>query len=384
MRYLPAVLLFGCLAGPPLLAAQDETIPPRMDWFPYLLGDPNNGLLIIGHWQFARQAEYNSRFPHDWYLGAEGAWGTRGSRMLTLKARAPGLNPNWRLAGDAGAVREGRFGYYGTGPGGDAGLDPDAFPTDYFRVKRTQYYGRVEVTRRIKGPFSVSAAAGVTHFSYSALDVENLFAVDHPANLAGTDATARLTAILDTRDRELFPAKGLLLEAGLLGGTGRYCEAPCGSGYAGVYGQGRGYVSLRRGLVIAGRAGFRSLGENAPLDARYEFPEWERVPSVYGGFDSNRGYVRGRLAGRRAVMTSAEVRYDLVDGGDYGALTLLAFMDGGGVYDGPAGGPLTFSGWKTGLGGGVALRVLRQALVSFYFAKGPNGFNFTSGVGWSF
>ena len=208
--------------------------------------------------------------------------------------------------------------------------------------------------------------------------------MDHAAGLDGTDATARLTVVLDTRDRELFPAKGFLVEAGVLGGTGRYCDAPCGSGYIGGYAHARGYLSVRRGFVLAGRAGFRSYGENAPLDARYEFPEWEDDLSVYGGFDSNRGYVRGRLVGRRLVMTSAEARYDLVDGGDYGALTLIAFVDGGGVYDGPMGGPLTFSGWKTGLGGGIALRVLRQALVSFFFAKGPNGFNFSSGTGWSF
>jgi len=374
--------MLACSTG--ALAAQEATVPARMSWFPYLLGDPNNGLLVVGHWHVARQADYEARFPHDWYVGVEGALGTRGSRSLTLKARAPGLNPNWRLAADLGAAREGRFGYYGEGAGGDAGLDPDAFPTDYFRVRRSQFYARAEITRRITAPLRASAAVGLTHFRYSALEEENLFAMDHPGALNGTDATARLTLVLDTRDRELFPAKGLLIEAGLLGGTGRYCDAPCGSGYAGLYGHARGFLSVKRGLVLAGRAGFRSLGENAPLDARYEFPEWERERSVYGGFESNRGYVRGRLVGRRIVMTSAEVRYDLVDGGDYGALTLLGFVDGGGVYGGPVGGPLTFSGWKTGLGGGIALRVMRLALVSFSFAKGPNGFNFTSGTGWSF
>jgi hypothetical protein len=378
-----ALLLLLVIAGP--LAAQDDKIPARMDWFPYLLGDPNHGLLIIGHIQRARQAEYNARHPHDWFLGAEAAWGTRGSRMVTLKFRAPGLIPNWRFAADAGAVREGRFGYYGLGAGGDAGVDPSAFPTDYFRVHRTQYYGRAEVTRRIKGPLQASVAAGLTSHRFKALEEESLFGIEHGTDaVTGTDLTGRVSLILDTRSNELIPANGLLIEAGLYGGSGRLCAAPCGSGYVGLYTHARGFVSPRRGLVFAGRAGFRTMGENASLDARYEFPGWEREISVFGGFDTNRGFVRGRLSGRRAVLASAEVRYDLVDGGDYGALTLLAFYDGGGVYDADAGGPMTFSGWKSSFGGGLAFRVLRQAILTLHFAKGPEKFNFTSGIGWSF
>lgn len=378
-RLLLLVLLLGL---PDRLAAQDAPVPARMSWFPYLLGDPTHGLLGVGHWQIARQAEYDARWPHDWYLGAEAAAGTRGSRFLTVKVRAPGLIAHWRLAADAGAVREGRFGYYGVGPGGDAGLDPEAFPTDYFRVHRTRYYGRVEGSRRIAGPLLVSAAAGLTASRFSAVAGESLFG-SGGNDPNSTDATGRLTLVIDTRDRELTPARGVLAEAGLLAGSGRFCAAPCGSGYAGFYAHARGYVSLWHGMVLAGRAAYRALGQNAPLDARYDFPGWERDGSVYGGFDSNRGVVRGRLVGRRVVMTSAEARYDLVDVGDYGALTLLAFVDGGGVYEGPAGGPATFSGWKTGLGGGLAVRVL-QAIVTLHFAKGPNGFNFTSGTGWAF
>jgi len=381
---LPLLLAAPLAAQSPSDTAATETIPARMDWFPYLLGDPTHGLLIIGHWQIARQSEYTARFPHDWYFGTEAAWGTRGSRMVTAKFRAPNLIPGWRFSADAGGVREGRFGYYGMGAGGDAGLDPDTKSTLYFRVHRTQYYGRGEVTRYLKGPFLVSVGAGLTNYRYSAVNDTTLFSSDHPDGLTGTDATVRLSLMFDTRSNELLPTKGVLLEAGVYGGTGRFCDAPCGSGYAGLYGHGRGYLSLRRGIVLAGRIGYRTLGANAPLDARYDFPGWERELSAYGGFETNRGYPRGRLVGRRLIMTSAEVRYDLVDGGDYGALTVLAFMDGGGVWDASPGGPMKFSGWKTGLGAGIALRVLRQAIVMFNFAKGPEGFNFTSGTGWSF
>ncbi len=386
MRRLAWLIALIAPLGSPL-RAQDDLIPARMDYFPYLLGDPNHGILVIAHWQYGRQAEYESRHPHDYLLSAEAAWGNRGSRFFTVRFRAPGLVSGWRFAADLGAVRTGRFGYYGAGPRGDAGLDPDAHPTDFFRVRRTQLYGKAEVTRPITGPFQVSAAAGVAGYRFTPLpDEPSLFQTDFGGStLKGTDVTGRVTVVFDTRSTELVPTRGILAEAGIYGGTGRACPPPCESGYLGLYAHGRGYLYLRRGITLAGRAAWRTIGENAPLDAAYEFPGWENDFPVFGGFDSHRGFVRGRLVGRRAIVTSAEVRYDLVDGGDYGALTLVGFMDGGGVWNpSTGGGSMTFSGWKTTLGGGIALRVLRQAIISLNFAKGPEGFNFTSGAGWSF
>src|SRR3990172_1688137 len=215
-----ALLLLLIAAGP--LAAQDaEKIPARMSWFPYLMGDATHGFLVIGHWQIARQAEYNQRAPFDWHVSAEAAWGSRGSRLATLKIRAPLLIEHWRFSADAGAVREGRFGYYGQGPGGDAGLEEAGTPSDFFRVHRTRFYGRAEVTRRIVGPLHASVAAGLTRFSFRSVEADGLFAMDYPGGEeTGTDATGRLTLVLDTRNNELIPANGLLLEAGVHGGTG--------------------------------------------------------------------------------------------------------------------------------------------------------------------
>ena len=69
--------------------------------------------------------------------------------------------------------------------------------------------------------------------------------------------------------------------------------------------------------------------------------------------------------------------------GDYGAVTLLGFVDGGRVFEREKF-SLTTSGWEVGGGGGVALRVLQSALLTFNFAGGPDGFTFSMGTGWSF
>jgi len=397
-RSLWSLLLAGGLLGPAALAAQDvEPYPWRVSDFPYLMGDPTNGLLIIGHIQYSRESDYDARWPYDGFLGLEAGWGTRSSRFITGKIRAPNLLKGWRFAADAGAVREGRFGYYGQGPEGQSpSADTDAdLGSNFFRVHRTRYFGRVEVTRPLKGRLSAAAAGGIAYFRYAAFADGDAFRTDFfDAPLTGTDATGRLSLILDTRNNEIVPTKGLLLEAGVFAGSGKFESrnvpsgggAPVasfsGSGYTGLYAHLRGFVSPLRSTVLGGRLAIRSLGANAPLDARYQMPGWERDVTVFGGADSHRSFVRGRFVGRGVLFSSLEVRHTLIDVGDYGAVAVVAFLDAGRAFEGAA--RLTTSGWKVGGGGGLALKVIRAALLTINFATGPDGFTFSMGNGWAF
>lgn len=381
----PLVLLL--LAATPLAA--QEINPWRISDFPYLMGDPTNGLMLIGHIQYGREADYLARIPYDGYLSAEGGLGSRGSRMLTGRLRLPNLVKSWRFAADVGAVREGRFGYYGQGPQGQGALaDELDRPTDFFRVRRDRYYLRGEVTRQLHQRLYASAAAGITHFRYSATKASDAFRADFcDTSLTGTDAMGRLTLILDTRDREFVPTKGLLFEAGIYAGSGKFEQRNpvtsfSGSGYTGLFAHLRGYFSPRGGTTLAGRVALRSLGANAPLDARYRLPGWEREVAVLGGADSQRGVVKGRYVGRGLFLASFEVRHNLIDVGDYGAITIVAFLDAGRMYQG--GPSISLSNLKTGGGGAVAIRVIRTALLTFNFATGPDGFTFSMGNGWAF
>ncbi len=389
-RGAAAALLLGlaCLTRAPALAAQEEGNPWRVSDFPYLIGDPTNGLLVIGHIQYAKEADYDARVPYEGYLGLEGAWGTRSSRFLVLKFRAPTLFKGWRVAADAGAVREGRFGYFGQGDGGQGvGADPEADGAD--RVHRTRYFGRGEVTRALVSHLSLSGAAGVTSFRYQGAAAGDQFHADFgAAPLTGTDATGRVSLIFDTRSNELVPRKGVLLEAGLYAGSGKYetrsggAPSFSGSGYTGVYAHLRGWIAPLRSTVVSGRVAVRSLSKNAPLDARYVLPGWEREVTVLGGADSHRGLLRGRYVGRGVFFTSFDVRHTLIDVGDYGSINVLAFLDAGRVDDGAA--RLSLSHLKVGGGGGLGIKVIRSALLSINFAAGPDGFTFSMANGWAF
>jgi outer membrane protein assembly factor BamA len=154
-------------------------------------------------------------------------------------------------------------------------------------------------------------------------------------------------------------------------------------GYAGGYAHLRGFVSPRSGTVIAARLAARALERGSPLDARYTLPGWEHDVTVLGGAEAHRSFVPGRFVGQGLWLGSIEIRHNLLDVGDYGAVTLIAFADAGRVF-GSNDFRLTLDGWKVGGGGGVAIRVLRSALLVLNFAGGPDGFTFSMGNGWAF
>lgn len=386
MRIL-AVLTLAGYAAP--LTGQDsvpapEPLPWRVNYFPYLIGNTHTGLMLVGHVDYGRQADYFARVPYDGILAFEGGLSAQGSRQLTATFRAPGLVPGWRFAAAAGAVREARFGYGNAPFPGNDGVEFD--PEDFHRVHRARYFARAEVTRRIMGPVHVSVMVGVERTRWSRLPGETSFRDDHGDELGQTDAGGRLSLIVDLRDREYLTANGLLAEAGVLvggGGEHRDGDLITQGSYGGWYGHLRGYVSPRSGTVVAARLAARHLGETATLQAQNTLPGWEDGVDALGGPYAHRSLIPGRLSGRGLLIGSVEVRHNLLDVGDYGAITLIGFMDGGRVF-GDENFSLTTKGWTVGGGGGVALRVLRSSLLVFNFAGGDDGFRFSMATGWAF
>jgi outer membrane protein assembly factor BamA len=368
-------------AGP--LSAQDTTLaapaertPWRSNYFPYLIGNPVTGLMLVAHFDHSRLADYYARVPYDGIVSLDAGLSGTGSRFFFAGFRAPQLWPGWRLHLTAGASRDSRYGY-GSGESDLRHFD---------RVHRTRYLVRGELTRRIVGPLAVSAMVGIEQTRWTRLPGSTAFQIDHGDELRQTDGGGRLTLVLDTRDREFLTTRGILAEAGLLvGGGGEYREDDLveqGS-YAGWYTHLRGYVTPRTGTLVAARLAARVVDRVATLQARNTLPGWEGGVDALGGPHAHRSFLPGHLAGRGLLLGSFEVRHNLLDVGDYGAVTLLGFVDGGRVFESEDF-RLTTSGWEIGAGGGVGLRVLRSSLLIFNFAGGPEGFRFSMGTGWAF
>ncbi len=375
------VLLASLLAQAPHLAAQeseeDDSAPWRTSYFPYLSGLANDGPVISARIRYWQPAEYEARST---YTGAiDGAAGVsfRGTRYAGVRFRAPGLWKDWRLDASLVAERLARFGYFGLG--NDTEHDKDLVTEDMpflFRVRRIRYEGRVEVTRRIQGPFHVALRADLGQVRFTTLPGPSIFVDDFGDGLEQDDVSGRLALIYDTRDTEFNTLRGVFAEAGAQIGSGN-------DGYSRLYGVVRGYLPLREGTVVAARIAGSGMGGTPTLYARSNLPTWNDQVPLLGGEYSHRSFDTGRFTGKGALFGNLEVRQDVLPFGDLGALTVLAFVDAGRVFEEESF-RLTADDLHVGGGGGIALRILRSTIFAFNFAGGPDGFNFSVGNGWMF
>jgi outer membrane protein assembly factor BamA len=374
------------LPGAPAAGGAADTVPEpraprwRTSWFPYLAGGANDSPVLsfrVRHWQ---PAEYEAPTTYTGAFNADAGIAPRGSRYVAASFKAPGRWRDWRLSAVAVVERQARYGYFGLG--NDTQFDADAVGDDdpfLYRLRRTRYRASVEVTRRIRGPFQAALLAGYTHARFTSLPGPSVFVSDFPAGeLKQGDVTGRLALIYDTRDNDYNTHQGLLLEAGSqVGGGGP------GNGYTRQYAILRGWLPLREGTVVAARLAGSGMGGTPTLDARFNLPGWEREVPVLGGEYSHRGLDYGRLTGTGTLFGNLEIRHDLLPFGDLGAITLVAFVDAGRVFE-QENFRLTTKDMKVGGGGGIALRILRSSIFVFNYARGPDGGNFSVGNGWMF
>ncbi len=373
-----------------LLAAAGTAPAAAQTWgasyYPYVLKGPNEKTSLILHYQYSRPAEYEDRVPSVGSLSLEAGINADGGRFLTSRFKGPLLSDGWRFYGEAGSVREARHGYFGLGNRTMPTEDP-ADP-EWDRVNRTSHYGRAEVSRRIAGRLMVSAAGGVTDATYRALPGPSSYLADcDPRLLAlrafdpgcggATDWRGRLSLVLDLRDDEFVTARGAFFEGGVLAGTGGAGR----DGYQGIYGIAQGYASPRPGTVIAARVLARHLTKEATLEARSTLEAWERSIPLVGGPASHRGVVAGRWTGRDVLLANLELRHDILNLGDYGAITAVGFLDGGRAVEFD---PAESKDLHWGGGAGIALRLLRVTILTFNWGWSADGYQFAMGTGWMF
>lgn len=363
-------LLVALLAAATPLAAQNRWLS---NYYPYIASSPNTFPLLGARYDYRRDAEWDDPWLSDGSLAATVALGFNGSQMATVVFRAPGLWKDWRLFAEGYGIKDSRLGYFGVGNDSpyEASLEVDN--SNYYRVERGRLGGRVEVTRRIAGHFEAAVAAGVVGTRFTTLPAPTLFAAQIGDELEDTDYTGSLRLVFDTRNREFNPATGVLLQAGAL----------VGNAYGRYYGDLRGFVSPFYSTVVAGRLTAVSTAGSPPLSTGYELQLWEESRWQYGGQETNRGLVGGRLLDADQLSASLEVRQTILDVGDFGAVGLIGFMDVGRVF--PEGDlSLTTDGMVVTGGGGLMFRALKAGIMTLNFAGGPDGFVFSATTGWSF
>ncbi|MGH7522716.1 MAG: hypothetical protein ACREK8_00200 [Gemmatimonadales bacterium] len=345
-------------------SAQDTTqaYPWRLSYFPYVVGSPNDGLMPLGRVVWFQASRWDARTSVDREVAIEGGYSTRDAWLLRIQGNFPRLAPGWRLQAIAEASRSAE---YIVGSPIASSATREIVGSDLTRVMGAHWRLALRAeAMHVNIPIQAGPNAGTA--------------------VTETDLRGRLALIYDHRDREYDTRRGYLFQGGALAGS-------AGTGYAGVYMREEIWVPLGERTRLAGQAGFRQF-EETTIDAARIVPAWENEFVAGGGPESNRALPIGAGASRGVEFESLELRHDLfVFTG--GAVAILAFGDWTRVLGGDPPVPLPKYdgvsstnapvGTTLGLGGGVALRLLRNAVLTATVAVAHGDARVYVSSGWS-
>ena len=374
---LVALTAAGLAIAASAVAAQDTTqaYPWRLSYFPYVTASPNDGLMPMGRVVWFQASRWDARTSVDRQVAVEGGYSTKDAWLVRVQGDFPRLAPGWRLQAIADALNT------------PALEVTQGFGTDAERQSLT-----VELTRRVAGPLLLAARGTAAHIGARFYVPGSPVDDTKPRNYE-TDWHARLAAVVDLRDREYDTRRGALLQAGVV--TGHYNDNYRGTSlsegdYSGWYGMAAGWLPVSASTRVTARLAARtlSIGAENGIEAERSMPAWEDDILGFGGPQSNRGLPVAGVAGRGMLLAGVEVRRDLLTFPG-GAVAVLVFVDGGrGFFDDacaftgetasaesgsvPNGVPcgstgalqLTFDGWTVSPGGGIAIRLLRNAVLT--------------------
>lgn len=354
------------LASP--LAAQDDGIPWRLSYFPYPELSPNDGLMGIARVLWFRQAPWGERITLQNSVALEAGYSTKDSWLARVTWANPRLADGWRIVAHAEARRF-------------ANADPYGIDHGDLESVRERQSAWVDVTRRIAGPVHLALRPALYHQSLSLSDGVT------EVEVTETDYSIRGALVVDLRDREFEVNNGALLELGVMRGSGGESRS-----YTAPYAHLRGWLRPVLPLRLTARYAWRGDTESGAATPDFEFPGWEGDFTITGGAESHRGLPIGALIGDVVQLAGIEARFDVINVGELGAITVFGFVDGARVSEeavvfpvGTAASrpPLPTNEWIWGPGGGVAIRVLRAAVLNVSVARAEGETRWYISNGWS-
>ena len=348
-------------------------------------------------------------YPYGYYSSADGFWGvlhgalyspigfierpepthaivsldlsasTAGSYLIVADAQAPAWWEGWRAGLTLTVGRANRLGYYGIGNTTTYSEDSITAAQPYFyRVSRYSIGARATVQRRLFGPVRALLGAGIEHTRFRSLPGATVFEQDMATGTVDSmpfdDGYVRAGLVVDTRDNEVDPHRGVLLE-GLLSG---------GNGYSRTTVSARAYVSPVERLTIAARVGGESMARSPHVAAQMVMEGSERAFIAVGGFPSLRGYYDGRYTGRGKLLGGLEARYAILWAPTLFELKIVGFYETGRVFGPGEAFRVTSDGLHATGGGELGLRLLRNTVIVFGYGRGSEGGQFLAGSSWSF
>lgn len=372
-----------------MLAAQAEPGgegDPRKNWvdhlYPFFYYSSIDGFWFAGHYDWSSPMGFVDRpEPNFGRIALDIGASTQGSYAFVLDGQAPAYWDGWRLGLTLNLTRANRLGYYGQGNGTRYDSDSISAGRSYFyRVSRSTLAARATVQRKIVGRLRALAGGTLERVDFRALPGASVFQQDllagrvRPEDDPFRDAVGRVGLVFDSRDLEVDPHRGLFAEA--LVGRGK--------GYTRTTAAVRVYVHPLSRLVVAARVAGERMTGTPPLSAQLTMESSEGPFVALGGVRSLRGYHDGRFVGPGKLLGGVEARYGLIWAPRLLEVKLYAFYDAGRVFSAGEDVRLTRKGLHAALGGGVAISMMRNTLVTFFGGKGTEGAQVTFATSWSY
>lgn len=376
------VVIAGAFASP-ASAQLPSILPPnsyiRDTWYPKVFWTPRQGFTAGGQYRLVwplRYSDYPSPSPYRMAMALDGQVSTSGSRYISLDAFAPDFVGGWRFRLTFRADRANREDFFGIG---NASQRDPANVTDqqpyYYRLRHLRTFARGEIQRRIVGPLRLLVGFQAEHWSLDSLsDGASAFGMllrSTPAlGAARNDVAGRVGLVVDTRDDESAPQKGLLLEAML----DRADSSALGDvTYTRALVSLRGYVPIGEKLVLAARVAGQTMTDSAPLGSKYLIEASDQPFTGIGGPSTNRGLRSNRLIGRDKLFGNFDVRYHVFQVPTLVRVTVFGWVDAARVFDDGEDFRITTDGLAVGGGGGLMLQLLRDAFLGLSVGAGPDG-----------
>jgi outer membrane protein assembly factor BamA len=333
-----------------------------------------------------RYEDYDLPPPYRASITLDGQVSTSGSRQIGLDARAPLLWDGWRGNLTLMSERRARESYFGIG--NTAALNPanQVGQEFFYRSLNTRSYARGELQRRVAGGLRVLAGFHAQRARIAPLAPVSQLAADSAAGVDSTlgrttsDVSVRLGLVFDTRDDEVAPSRGVLLEA--IRGVADSSVAGEAT-YARTTVSARVYVPAGPRLIIAARVLGQAMTGAPTVGSYYLIEASDRPFEGIGGPTSHRGLLDHRLLGPDKLLANLDLRYTLYEIPTLARVSLLGFVDAGRVF--PAGGfSVTTEDLKVGAGGGLVLKFLRAGVLGLTVGSGPDGIVIDVHTGWTF
>ena len=368
--------------------------PPSSDyWQFYLLPYPSYnaleglGLWLTGGWS---KAALPGPVPTGISIQPLAQISTSGTRGIQLTFDHSGRWPNWRLLLSVGSLREQRAPYFGMG---NASLYEDSLEEDHglpyytYSLLRTSALGALR--RRVVGPLHVQVGAQWRHYRARPLPrPRSRLADDLAAGVPLDTGSAnglelRAGLLLDTRDEEASPSRGIFLEAlyaRALRSAGDYEYSRYGVGF-------RQFVQLGEHTTLGLRQSVELTEGSIPFYVSSERMTIWRPEDGFGGTTTLRVNLPGRWTGPNKALASVDLRYKLrhflPTPTTPVRVWLLVFADAGRVWD--DGERFVARHLHTGYGVGTRLQVGRGGLFGLDIGWSPDaGMDFTTAVTFGF